>query len=271
MNGLSELGAAEPTPYQLAQIVARSLGVAEVTVESVEVETVEYSLETMTTGGRFWVHGTARVGDRPEPFRIFVKIPQSVARSPVLAMIPPQFQEQVVATLPWQIEPNAYRSTLTASVPAPMRLPRCFGVIDLDDQSAAMWLESVDYDDSAWDVDRYGRAARMLGSFAADRTVAAIDLTQLVISEIQLGLRPGTELPEIRSICLDGYREGPSDNGIEVPAAELSRAHGIQAAIAGAITALPIELFDEPVTPELQDLAASRAESAHILLDAVSF
>ena len=374
MNGLSELGAAEPTPEQLEQYVARSLGVPEATVESVEVETVDYSLETMTTGGRFWVHGTARVGGRREPFRIFVKIAQSVARSPVLAMIPPQFQEQVISTLPWQIEPNAYRSTLASSVPTPMRLPRCFDVIDLDDESAAMWLESIDYDDSPWDVDRYGRAARMLGAFAADRTVAAIDtglkhpvgpqqsryyfegrlagqfvgpfhtdefwshplaapaidlrarllslvddipalldeserlpllnahgdacpqnllpadegfvvidwgfwttaalafdLTQLVISEIQLGLRPGTELPEIRSICLDGYREGLADNGIEVSAAELSRAHAIQAAIAGAITALPIELFGEPVTPELQGLAASRAESARILLDAVSF
>lgn len=374
MSDLSVLGAAEPTRSELDRIVGESLGLTRATVESAQVEVVDYSLETMTTGGRFWISGVARNHEEAIPFRVFMKIAQSVALSPIMGMIPPEFQERVIATLPWQIEPNAYRSTLSASVPESMRLPRCFGVVDLDAHSAAMWLEAVDHDESPWNIDRYGRAARMLGRFAADREIAAIDdgvkhpagpqqarhyfdgrlagqfvtpfrteefwqhplaapagdlrprllhlidevpalldeiesltllnahgdacpqnllpagdefvvidwgfwataalgfdLSQLVISEIQLGIRPGSDLPELRRVCLDGYREGLADGGIEVSAEALERAHDIQAAIAGAITALPVERFAEPITPPLQKLAHERTVSARILLDAVGF
>lgn len=175
MNDLSVLGAAAPTSSELDRIVAESLGLSEAAVESVEVEAVDYALETMTTAGRFWIGGVAGHHEGTARFRVFVKIAQSVERSPIMEMVPPEFHEQLIATLPWRIEPNAYRSALAGAVPAPMRLPRCFGVVDLDDASAAMWLEAVEHDDSAWSLDRYGRAARMLGRFAADPAVAGID------------------------------------------------------------------------------------------------
>ncbi|HEX2705708.1 MAG TPA: hypothetical protein VHM65_08110, partial [Candidatus Lustribacter sp.] len=103
----SILGTADITDDQLAGVVAEEHGVdpGAVTVIQSTAEEVPYDLESMTTAGRYWVHGTARVDDSEMPFRYFVKHVQSWSRSPLFRFVPEPFQAQAEAGVPWRTEP----------------------------------------------------------------------------------------------------------------------------------------------------------------------
>ena len=47
------------------------------------------------------------------------------------------------AGVPWRTEPLAYRSDLRDRLPDGLHMPRALGVFDLDEKSAAVWLEDV--------------------------------------------------------------------------------------------------------------------------------
>lgn len=374
MHDRTALGLADIDDATLASYVAESLGRRRVSLIGSHASPVDYELTTMTTGARFWVEGQATTDGDVLPFRFFVKVAQSVARSPIMEQIPPEFRAPVVANLPWQIEPNAYRSVLGDQLPDGMRLPRCHDVRELDEESAAMWLEAVDHDPAPWDLARYGAAARMLGRFAADQRVAAtdpnllhpagptqartyfegrlrgqflaafsdegfwhhpvvadavdpetrerlmrlvaqvpalldeiealplanihgdacpqnllvvddefvvidwsfwsraalgFDLSQLVISNVELGRRPASSLLDIQRVCLDGYRAGLADSGLEVAAADLARAHAVQLAIAAGIQSIPVERLGDADTPELRSFVAERIGALHFILEGV--
>lgn len=140
-----------------------------------QVSVVDYDLTTMTTGGRWWVEGTARRGETEVTFRLFVKLVQSVTRSPVMAEIPEEFHSSIATVLPWHIEPNAYRSELSSRLPDGIRLPRSYAVSEVDDESCALWLEAVTHDETPWNLDQYREGARMLGRFAASSSVSEMD------------------------------------------------------------------------------------------------
>ncbi len=168
------LGPANVDDAVLAGMVAGQLGVRDVEVMTSCAEVVPYDLEALTTGGRFWVRGTARHGGAESSFAFFVKLVQSWARSPLFQLVPEELREDALAMVPWRREPDVYRSDLDNRLPNGLRLPRAYGVFDVDDLSASVWLAVVDTEPVHWDVERYQTAAYLLGRLAARDDIAPI-------------------------------------------------------------------------------------------------
>ncbi|MGZ4611232.1 MAG: hypothetical protein ACXV2H_13320, partial [Actinomycetes bacterium] len=165
------LGPADVSDAALAAMVADSLGVDDVDVLSHHAEVAEYDLEAITTGGRYWVRGTARHAGGVSPYAFFVKVVHSFGRSPLFQLVPDELRQVALDSVPWRSEPAVYRSDLGQRLPAGLSLPKAHAVIELDDQSAALWLASVDVEPVRWDHDRFARAAYLLGRLASSPTV----------------------------------------------------------------------------------------------------
>lgn len=174
MGDRSLLGPADVDDDELTAMVARLLGEDTGRVEVVDshVEEVDYDLPAITTAGRYWVSGTARTPSGTSRYRIFVKHIHNWSRSPLFADVPEEVRQVAAESVPWRTEHLAYRSDLGDRLPPGLSMPRALGVFDLDEQSAAVWLEAVDHPATPWDLDRYRRAARLLGQLAASPTVA---------------------------------------------------------------------------------------------------
>jgi hypothetical protein len=167
------LGGADVSDDDLAVMVAGWLGRdrAQVQIARSWAETVPYDLEAITTAGRYWVGGEARTPDGTVAFEFFVKHVQCWSRSPAFAGVPPQFQELARAGVPWYTEPLIYRSDLAERLPAGLAVPRAIAVRDLDERSAAVWLEKVPAVARVWTVEHLARAAYLLGRLAASAAV----------------------------------------------------------------------------------------------------
>jgi hypothetical protein len=76
--------------------------------------------------------------------------------------------------VPWRTELDIYRSDLRERLPAGLTAPRAFAVHDLDDESAALWLELVPARTANWDIERHERAAHLLGRLAGSASVAPL-------------------------------------------------------------------------------------------------
>ena len=118
--------------------------VAQVELLDSAVTEVAYDLPAITTGGRYVRRGPAAVAGRTTPYPMFVKLVQSWSRSPLFAFVPEEIREVAEATVPWRTEPLAYRSDLATRLPDGLTMPRALGVVDLDEKSAAIWLEQLD-------------------------------------------------------------------------------------------------------------------------------
>lgn len=174
MHDRSALGAADVADDVLAAMVARLLRVDDVEVLSSTAEVVDYDLPAITTGGRWWVSGTAEVDGHAHGFRMFVKHVHEWSRSPLFELVPAEVRDWAVGMVPWRTEGAVYRSDLADRLPAGLALPRALGVHDIDDGAYTVWLEVVPGDDAGWDLDRYRRAAHLLGRFAARPAVRAL-------------------------------------------------------------------------------------------------
>jgi len=149
------LGAAAVDAVVLADLVSAQLGVDSVRLESVTAEVAPYDLEALTTAGRYWVHGTATTPDGTGlPYRFFVKVVQSWERSPFFQMVPEAMRAEALAMIPWEREPAVYRSDLGDLLPDGLTMPAARRVAEVDDLSAAVWLDAVDVQPVRWDVPR---------------------------------------------------------------------------------------------------------------------
>ncbi|MGB9013335.1 MAG: phosphotransferase [Aeromicrobium sp.] len=173
MHHREVLGPADVTDEQLTLLVGTLLHEPADRVHLLDscAEEVSYDLPAITTAGRYWVRGTARVAGRTAPFAFFVKHVQSWSRSPLFAEVPPQIASMAEKSVPWRTEPLAYRSDLGDRLPDGLRMPRALGVFDLDEKSASIWLEEVVTAPAVWDLARYARAAHLLGRLAASPSV----------------------------------------------------------------------------------------------------
>jgi hypothetical protein len=171
MHERSVLGPADVSDQELAAMVAESFGVASVDLASSHAEVASYDLDALTTGGRFWVRGRARIGTRDATFAFFVKVVRSWAHSPLFQFVPEEHRAAALELVPWRSEPLIYQSDLAARLPAGLAMPRAYAVIDLDDDSAALWLEAVDAAPTTWSVERLAHAAYLLGRLAASPDV----------------------------------------------------------------------------------------------------
>ncbi len=173
MHDRAVLGPADVSDTELTGLVAALLGrpQTEVTLLDSRASEVPYDLPAITTAGRYWVRGTAQVDGSRKNFSLFVKHVQSWARSPLFAEVPAEVAAMAEAGVPWRTEPLAYRSDLGDRLPAGLRMPRSVGVFDLDEKSAAVWLEDVATVPLSWGETTYERAAFLLGRLAASPRV----------------------------------------------------------------------------------------------------
>ena len=204
------LGAATVSNDVLAGLVAAQLGVEAVRLVSVTAEVAPYDLDALTTAGRYWVHGTATTPEGTErPYRFFVKVVQSWERSPVFAMVPEAMRAEALALIPWEREPEVYRSDLGDRLPEGLTMPAARRVADVDDRSAALWLDAVDVQPVHWDVPLFERAAHLLGRLAASPRVAplaAIGETPHLHRRYAAGRVAGQVLPALHD---DGFWRHP--------------------------------------------------------------
>ncbi len=173
MHDRSALGLAEVSDAELNSMVATLLGhdPADVTLLDSLAEQVDYDLPAITTAGRFWVRGQAQTPSGVAPYEFFVKHVQSWARSPFFAEVPEDVREMAEAGVPWRTEHLLYRSGVAQHLPEGLAMPRAFGVFDLDDKAASIWLEVIQAVDVEWDLPRFTRAAYLLGRLAASPTI----------------------------------------------------------------------------------------------------
>jgi hypothetical protein len=173
MHDRSALGAADLSDAALTRLVGMQLGLDHVDLlDSTAVE-VPYDLVALTTAGRYRVRGHAAAPQGPRPFSFFVKVVQSWFRSAFFEQVPVHMREVALAMLPWQVEPAVYRSDLQARLPEGLSMPTAFAVVDLDEHSAALWLEDIDAIEEPWPEERFAHAALLLGRLAASERVRA--------------------------------------------------------------------------------------------------
>lgn len=174
MSDRAILGGADVSDAELAAMVARSLGVDTVELVEASAEVAPYDLEALTTAGRYWVRGSAQHAGGESPFCFYVKVVQSWERSPIFAYVPEEMRELALASIPWRREPEVYGSDLASRLPVGLTMPTAYAVVELDDLSAAIWLQAIDVDDVEWEVERFAQAAYLLGRLAASPAVAPL-------------------------------------------------------------------------------------------------
>ena len=95
------------------------------------------------------------------------------------------------------------------------------------------------------------------------------DLSQLLVGDVQIGKRSAEGLAELDEAIVTAYVAGLRAEGSEIPEAQVRRAHALCLLLMTGLSALPFDLFEGPVTPEKQRIAADRAELARHALDLV--
>ncbi len=93
------------------------------------------------------------------------------------------------------------------------------------------------------------------------------DLTQLLVGEVQLGRRGTDDLADLDDALVTAYVAGLRDEGCEVPEEQVRRGHALCMMVMTGLSTVPFDLFDAPLTPETQRIAADRAQLARYALD----
>lgn len=168
------LGDDDITDAELAAIVADLWRVPTVALLDSTAATVDYDVPSILTGARTWVRGHADAGDGPRAFTLFVKRVHHWRHSPAFASLPPELGEWAATTVPWRSEVLVYGSDLAERLPAGLTMPRALRIEDRPDETAVLWLESVDDPPHPWDRETYVRAARLLGRMSGSERVAEL-------------------------------------------------------------------------------------------------
>lgn len=230
MDARELLGAADVDERTLAAMVADHLGVSDVELLTCDVEIADYDIESLTTAGRYHVRGAARHIGGTRPYAFFVKVVQSWARTPQFRNVPEHLRAVAAASLPWRNEPAVYRSDLALRLPAGLSMPRAHRVLDLDDESAAVWLDLVDADPTPWATPTFDRAAYLLGRLAAGAAVQPLARlgTTAVVSGYVHGRLQHQVVPALRSGALWAH-----------PAVAAAFGPALRASLLAAVDVLP--------------------------------
>jgi hypothetical protein len=170
------------------------------------VEPVPYVPGTPSTGGLFWVRGSAQdAGDRWH-WSIFVKVLQSPSRWEHIDDVPEQLRELLLDSFPWRLELDVLASDIARRLPEDVRQPATYDVHEIADDLVAIWMEDVQQTSRAWDLDRFRRAARALGRLAARRRADRAE-----------PFRPGDPMSRSPGYALRYYTEGRVLHGAVEP------------------------------------------------------
>ncbi len=152
------------TPDQLSTTDQRTtpeelLGELEHPGGSVRLEAFPYSFGSPATGGLFRLHG-------PD-WTWFGKLLQHVRHWPSLPLLPPEVAADFVTDFPWRSELVLWDQRFCRRMPTGLRPPVLHGLVELPDDRVMVWMEDVAESATPPDLDRYGRAAHLLGRWNA--------------------------------------------------------------------------------------------------------
>ncbi len=102
-----------------------------------------------------------------------------------------------------------------------------------------------------------------------NRLPVGFDLGQLLVGDVQVGRLDASRPAELEEECLAAYVTGLRDEGCEIPADVVRRAHALQLVLFTGLSALPFEHLESEPTAALHRDAAQRAALAHFSLDLV--
>ncbi|MFY9913974.1 MAG: phosphotransferase [Nocardioidaceae bacterium] len=92
------------------------------------------------------------------------------------------------------------------------------------------------------------------------------DLGQLLVGDVQVGRRSADMLSELERSIVPAYIDGLRAEGHDVPTSVVRRAHALHLMVFTGLSTLPFELLGADRSPDLDRLAAERAEIARFSL-----
>ena len=159
------LGVATPTTDQLDAIVSAAVG-RPAAVTRWDAEPVPYESGSPATGTLARVRGMTADG---QSWSVFLKVLQHPRHWRLLDRIPEQLRADFLGIFPWRAELTAWDPTFSAHLPAGLRVPELYRVVELPEDRVAVWMEDIEVSAQPWTADRFIRAAGVLGALAANR------------------------------------------------------------------------------------------------------
>ncbi len=187
ITGLEPLGRDALGEEDLAALVRTITGDPAAVAGAVRVEPVDYPIGTPSTESLQRVFGTTLDG---ADWSCFVKKLQSVRHSPIIELVPVEFRQSFIDYMPWQLEIAVHQSGVGDLMPPGLRLAHAYRMDVYDDDRATLWMENVVQEWGPWPMDRFERAAYLLGRLSARRQPHLVEpLLDRVVSST-----PGTAL-----------------------------------------------------------------------------
>ena len=152
----------------LERVARRALGDPGAEVVDVEVAETGYAFTSIATGGLHRVSGTAVTRRGTCRWSAFVKVLNHPRHWPLIGLLPPGAAAELVDLFPWRDEIDA-RDQVLPVLPAGLRVPDQYAVVELGDDRVAWWMEDVEAVDDEWSDEDYASTARLLARLAAHR------------------------------------------------------------------------------------------------------
>jgi hypothetical protein len=156
---------AVPSAAELTSLVSAAVG-HRAAVGQWRAETVPYQSGSPATGALARLRGVTADG---EPWSVFVKVLQHPRHWRLLDRVPDEVREDFLASFPWRAELGAWKPSFAGRLPAGLRVPALYRVIELPEDRVAVWMEDIATSDEAWTAARFDMAAERLGTLAANR------------------------------------------------------------------------------------------------------
>jgi hypothetical protein len=189
LDPLEPLGDVRPDEAALAELTQSATGDPGAVPLTAFAEPVDYPVGTPTTAALVRLKGTARLtGGDVTQWSVFVKRLQSAKHWAYLHFVPEPERVEFIKAIPWRLEIAAQRSDLPRLLPDGMRLPAAYRIEEGEDERATIWMEDVAQSELPWDLDRFTRAATLLGRLSARRRLGLVE---------PLLPRPGVTTPGI--------------------------------------------------------------------------
>lgn len=107
---------------------------------------------------------------RGDGWSLFCKVLQHVRHWPGIEQMPPHLVPDFVDQLPWRAELDLWEPWLVATLPRGLRPPVLHRIVEMPDDRAAVWMEDVLEAPLSCELDRFERAAYLLGRWNARST-----------------------------------------------------------------------------------------------------
>ena len=156
---------AVPSAAELTSLVSAAVG-HRAAVGQWRAETVPYQSGSPATGALARLRGVTADG---EPWSVFVKVLQHPRHWRLLDRVPDEVREDFLTSFPWRAELDAWKPSFAGRLPAGLRVPALYRVIELPEDRVAVWMEDIAASDEAWTAARFDMAAERLGTLAANR------------------------------------------------------------------------------------------------------